>query len=127
MNYAESYSPLLLAYIGDAVFELYVRQKLATRQVLPRQQLHQQVTRIVRASGQAAALRQLEGHLSAEEAAVVRRGRNTKSHVPKNAEMSAYRHATGFEALLGWLYLSKQTERLYELLELIKIGEEEKR
>ena len=72
-------------------------------------------------------MRQREGHLSAEEAAVVRRGRNTKSHVPKNAEMSAYRNATGFEALLGWLYLSKQTERLYELLELIKIGEEEKR
>ncbi|HZK24445.1 MAG TPA: ribonuclease III domain-containing protein [Oscillospiraceae bacterium] len=125
MKNAEAYSPLLLAYIGDAVFELYVRQKLVCQQALPMQQMHRKVTRIVRAAGQDAALRQLNTYLSAEEAAVVRRGRNTKSHVPKNAEMSVYRRATGFEALLGWLYLSRQTERLYELLKLLKIGEEE--
>lgn len=125
MNTAEAYSPLLLAYIGDAVFELYVRRELLLQQALPIQQLHKKVTSLVRAGGQAAALRQLEGHLSAEEAAVVRRGRNTKSHVPKNTAMSVYRRATGFEALLGWLYLSEQTDRLVELLKLLKIGEDE--
>lgn len=118
--------PLLLAYIGDAVYELYVRQKLCRDQILPVQQLHKRVIRYVRADGQEAALSLLEPYLTIEEAEVVRRGRNTKSRVPKNTQMAVYRRATGFETLLGWLYLSKQTTRLQELLTMIKVGEEDK-
>ncbi|MBT9168206.1 MAG: Mini-ribonuclease 3 [Syntrophomonadaceae bacterium] len=117
--------PLLLAYVGDAVFELYVRQKLINNKVLPINRLHKKATEIVRAGGQEAILRQIELHLTEEEADVVRRGRNTKGRVPKNADMAAYRRATGFEALLGWLYLNGSQERLSQLFALIKVGEEE--
>ena len=117
--------PLLLAYVGDAVFELYVRQKLVTDKVLPISRLHQKATGIVRAGGQDNILRQIEPYLTEEEADIVRRGRNTKGRVPKNADMAAYRRATGFEALLGWLYLNGSQERLSELFALIEAGEEE--
>ena len=117
-------SPLMLAYVGDAVFDLYVRQKLARQKAMPVRQLHRQATQIVRADGQDAALRQMEPHLTEEEAEIVRRGRNTKSRVPKNADMATYRRATGFEALLGWLYLNGENERLNELLDVIDMGEE---
>ena len=117
-------SPLMLAYVGDAVFDLYVRQKLARQKAMPVRQLHRQATQIVRADGQDAALRQMEPHLTEEEAEIVRRGRNTKSRVPKNADMATYRRATGFEALLGWLYLNGENERLNQLLDVIEMGEE---
>ncbi|MDW7649935.1 MAG: ribonuclease III domain-containing protein [Bacillota bacterium] len=119
------YPPLLLAYVGDAVFELNIRRRLLEEKILPIHKLHQRATRIVRADGQDRALRMIEPHLSEAEAEIVRRGRNTKGRVPKNADMSAYRRATGFEALLGWLYLNNQEERLDELLNMIEIGEEE--
>ncbi|NLZ38546.1 MAG: Mini-ribonuclease 3 [Firmicutes bacterium] len=122
----KDWSPLMLAYIGDAVYELYVRQKICLRQQLPVRQLHKKVISYVRAEGQEAALRLLEPHLTEKEAEVVRRGRNTKSRVPKNTGISVYRRATGFETLLGWLYLTGQTKRIEELLALIKVGEEEK-
>ncbi|MBS3898585.1 MAG: Mini-ribonuclease 3 [Dethiobacter sp.] len=117
--------PLLLAYVGDAVFELFVRQKLVNDRVLPVNQLHKKATGIVRAGGQDTILRQLEPYLTEEEADIVRRGRNTKGRVPKNADMAAYRRATGFEALLGWLYLNGSQERLSQLFALIEAGEEE--
>ncbi|EEG76889.1 Mini-ribonuclease 3 [Dethiobacter alkaliphilus] len=117
-------SPLMLAYVGDAVFELFVRQKLSRQKALPVRQLHRRATRLVRAEGQDAALGQIEPLLSEEEAEIVRRGRNTKSRVPKNADMAAYRRATGFEALLGWLYLNGEHHRLEELLDAIEMGEE---
>lgn len=117
--------PLLLAYVGDAVFELYVRQKLINDKVLPINRLHKKATEIVRAGGQDAILRQIELHLTEEEADIVRRGRNTKGRVPKNADMAAYRRATGFEALLGWLYLNGSQERLSQLFALVKEGEAE--
>lgn len=116
--------PLLLAYVGDAVFELYVRQNQATGKVLPVRQLHKKVTEIVRACGQSHILRQIEPYLTEEEADIVRRGRNTKGRVPKNADMATYRRATGFEALLGWLYLGGQQERLCQLLAVVKEEEE---
>lgn len=119
-----NFSPLMLAYVGDAVFDLYVREKLAREKAMPVRQLHRRATAIVRADGQDAALRQMEPHLTEEEAEIVRRGRNTKSRVPKNADMAAYRRATGFEALLGWLYLNGENERLNCLLDLIEMGEE---
>ncbi|MCW3491061.1 Mini-ribonuclease 3 [Dethiobacter alkaliphilus] len=117
-------SPLMLAYVGDAVYELFVRQKLSRQKALPVRQLHRRATRLVRAEGQDAALGQIEPLLSEEEAEIVRRGRNTKSRVPKNADMAAYRRATGFEALLGWLYLNGEHHRLEELLDAIEMGEE---
>jgi len=123
-NMKNNLPPLLLAYVGDAVFELYIRQKLVTAQVLPISQLHKKATGIVRAGGQESILRQIEPHLTEEETDIVRRGRNTKGRVPKNADMATYRRATGFEALLGWLYLNGSQERLHQLLALIEAGEE---
>ncbi|NLP36379.1 MAG: Mini-ribonuclease 3 [Firmicutes bacterium] len=117
--------PLFLAYIGDAVYEVYVRTKLLSKKLTPIWKLHKKVTRYVCAAGQDAALRQIEPRLSAQEADIVRRGRNTKSRVPKNVDITAYRRATGFEALCGWLYLTNQTERLKELLTMISIGQED--
>ncbi|NLZ93574.1 MAG: Mini-ribonuclease 3 [Firmicutes bacterium] len=123
----KNWPPLLLAYIGDAVYELYVRQKICKLQLLPVRQLHKKVIQYVRAEGQDEALRLIEPFLTPEEARIVRHGRNTKNRVPRNAQMSAYRRATGFETLLGWLYLTNQTRRLEEILALIKVGEEEKK
>jgi ribonuclease-3 family protein len=125
MMTGQNVSPLLLAYLGDAVFELYVRHMLVTDQARPIRQLHRKATRIVRAGGQDKALRQIESLLTEEEADIVRRGRNTKSRVPKNADMAAYRRATGFEALLGWLYITDKQERINQLLSGIEFGEEE--
>lgn len=120
----ENYPLLLLAYVGDAVFEVYVRTKLVRKEIVPIAQMHKKATRFVRASGQDGLLRTLEPYLTEKEADIVRRGRNTKSRVPKNADLSAYRRATGFEALMGWLHLTKQTERLEELLDKLNIGGE---
>ncbi|NLM51751.1 MAG: Mini-ribonuclease 3 [Firmicutes bacterium] len=116
--------PLFLAYIGDAVYEVYVRTKLLGKKFTPIWKLHKEVTHYVCAAGQDLALRQIEPYLSPQEAEIVRRGRNTKGRVPKNVDVTAYRRATGFEALCGWLYLTNQTERLKELLTMIRIGEE---
>lgn len=121
---ANHLSPLLLAYVGDAVYEVYVRTKIMTKKPAPVWKLHREVINYVCATGQDQALRQIEPYLSAEEAEIVRRGRNTKARVPKNVDVAAYRRATGFEALCGWLYLTEQKERLQELLSMIKIGED---
>ncbi|MDI9463443.1 MAG: ribonuclease III domain-containing protein [Bacillota bacterium] len=123
MMTGENFPTLLLAYVGDAVFELYVRAKLVRKQRLPVRAIHKKATCMVRASGQDEALRLLEPFLTEEEAEIVRRGRNTKSRVPQNARVSSYRRATGFEALLGWLYLDGRHERLQELLAIIESGE----
>jgi ribonuclease III family protein len=117
--------PLLLAYVGDAVFELYIRRLLVADKARPIRQLHRKATKIVRAGGQDNALRQIEPLLTPEEADIVRRGRNTKSRVPKSAEMAVYRRATGFEALLGWLYLNEHHERILQLLSGIDFEEGE--
>lgn len=116
------YPPLLLAYIGDAVFELYVRTKIVQDNPLPIVQVHKQATSYVSADGQAKALRMLEPYLTEKEQIVVKKGRNTKGRVPKNADMSTYRRATGFEALLGWLYVRGAEDRLSELFNLLDIG-----
>ncbi|NLN07292.1 MAG: Mini-ribonuclease 3 [Firmicutes bacterium] len=120
-------NPLLLAYVGDAVFDLYVRAKLVKTMQLPVQELHKKATHYVRAAGQDAALQRLQSQLTETEAEIVRRGRNTKSRVPKNTGPAAYRRATGFEALLGWLYLTGQKARLEELLAQLAIGEEDEK
>ncbi len=108
------YSPLVLAYIGDAVYEVYVRNHLLqTGGNQPVEKLHKKATRYVKAAAQAAAAEYLHPQWTEEEQDIYRRGRNAKSHtVPKNADPGDYRRATGFEAVLGWLSLKGETDRL---------------
>lgn len=110
-------NPLVLAYIGDAVYEVFVRQYLVS---LPNQrphQLHRRSTSFVSAKAQAKALKSWMPLLSEEETDVVKRGRNAKSgSVPRNADILDYRHSTGFEALVGYLFYTGRNERLQSLL-----------
>ncbi len=112
------FAPLVLAYIGDAVYEVYVRTRvIAEHPDMPAHMLHRESIKYVSAKAQAASVRAMEELLSEKELAVYKRGRNAKSHtVPKNAGLSEYRHATGFEALAGWLYLSGENERLERIM-----------
>jgi len=109
-------NPIVLALIGDSVFTFYVRMRL-----LPSsshvQVIHTIAAKMVSAVMQAKAMHILEAGLSEKEAAVVHRGRNAKSMVPKSASVSEYRSATALEALCGWLLLTDQEERLERLLE----------
>jgi ribonuclease-3 family protein len=114
-----SLPPLLLAYVGDAVFELLVRARLVEGGAAPINRLHKQATAFTRASGQAEALSNLEPFLNEKELEVVKRGRNTKSRIPKSAEMSEYRRATGLEALFGYLYLNGDWNRLHEFFAIL--------
>lgn len=111
-NTLSEYSPLILAYIGDAVFELLVRTQIASSRRGRIKDIHLQTVEIVKAEHQAGIIRQIFDELSEEEQDIVRRGRNTRSNPPKNADMQAYRMSTGFEALLGYLYLKGDEERL---------------
>lgn len=111
---------LALAYMGDAIFETYVRRHLLQSGKVKPNQLHREGTKYVSAKAQCFILFQLmdEDHLSDEEAAVVMRGRNAKSAtVPKNTDVQTYRYSTAFEALMGYLYLSGKRERMEELIE----------
>ncbi len=112
---ARTLHPLVLAYIGDAYFNLYVRTRLLAFEQSRVRVLHGHGARMVSATLQAHALRALEGGLSEDELAIVRRGRNAKSTVPKSASVGDYRASTGFEALLGYLYLSGDEARLTAL------------
>ncbi len=112
-------SPNLLAYIGDAVLELYVRERLVRSGMAHLSLLHRTTTETVSAKGQSKAYNNLVTHLSDEELAILKRGRNTDSGgVPKNATQSQYRAATGVECLIGWLYFKKHSERLCEVLDI---------
>lgn len=116
-------SPLVLAYIGDAVFELHVREKLVGGVKEPVHALHDLAVSLVQARAQAGILRRLEPFLTDEERDIVRRGRNAKSGVaPRHADVRDYLHSTGFEALIGFLYLDGRKERLNEILELSTDG-----
>lgn len=110
------YSPLVLAYIGDAVFELLVRTKVVSSGLGRIKDIHLQTVDIVKAENQANIIRQIYDNLTEDEQDIVRRGRNTRSNPPKNADMQAYRMSTGFEALLGYLYLKGDEERLLGLV-----------
>ena len=113
------YSPLVLAYVGDAVYEIYIRTLLSKNGNMPVNKLHKEATRFVRAKSQSKISHFLEDKLTGEELRVYKRGRNASSNThAKNADIVDYRHATGFEALVGYLYLSKNEERLNEILEL---------
>lgn len=110
------YSPLVLAYIGDAVFELLVRTKIVSSGQGRIKDIHLHTVKIVKAEHQAHIIRHIYDSLTEEEQDIVRRGRNTRSNPPKNADMQAYRMSTGFEALLGYLYLKGDEERLTVLV-----------
>lgn len=115
------YSALTLAYLGDCVYELYVRSHLTSDGNHKVRDLHRAATKYVCAAAQAEFYRKIQGILTEEENAAFHRGRNTKSHPPKNAEVADYRIATGVEAILGHLYVTGQTERISELMaELFK-------
>lgn len=112
-------SPLILAYIGDAVFELIVRTHIVEIGQRKIKDIHLDTVAMVKADSQAHIIRQIIDELSEAEQDIVRRGRNTHSHPPKNADIQAYRMSTGFEALLGYLYLKGDEERLSYLLKRI--------
>lgn len=111
------YSPLALAYIGDAVYELVIRSAILGNKELTVNHLHQKTTKLVKASAQRELFQHIQEELTEEELSVFRRGRNAKSFsVAKNASVNDYRMATGLEALCGFLYLMGRTERLLMLL-----------
>ncbi len=112
-----TYSPLVLAYIGDAVFDLIIRSAAVGKGNAHVSDLHRRTSRIVSAHAQAVMARALEDVLTGEEKSVFRRGRNASPRtMAKNATVSDYRHATGFEALLGYLYLEDRMDRVMELV-----------
>ena len=112
-------SPLVWAYIGDSVYELYIRTNLVNHSNAKPHKLHLESIKYVKAKAQADILKKITPSLTEEEKDIVRRGRNTENHhVAKNADVADYAQATAFEALIGYLYLSKQEARLKEILNL---------
>ena len=113
-------SPLTWAYVGDSVYEQYIRTHLVNTTKLKPHELHIKAIKYVKAKAQADILQKLEEILTEEEKDIVRRGRNTKNnHIAKNASVQDYMYSTAFEALIGYLYLTKQDERLSEVFHKI--------
>lgn len=111
-------NPLVWAYVGDCVYELYIRTFLINTTKMKVHELHVKASTYVKASSQAKILKNIENELSEEEKDVVRRARNTKNHhLPKNANPADYMYATAFEGLIGYLYLTKNFKRLKEILQ----------
>ena len=123
---ASQYSPLVLAYIGDAVYELLIRTKVINHGSMQVNKMHKKSASLVKAETQANLIKAIQDDLTEEELAVYKRGRNAKSATTaKHATMIDYRMATGFEALVGYLYLQARHDRLLDLIRdgLEKIGE----
>ncbi|MCR5397197.1 MAG: ribonuclease III [Lachnospiraceae bacterium] len=115
-----TFSPLALAYIGDSVFDIIIRTKVIAKGNVPVSKMHKACSDVVRASAQAQLLDAIAEDLTPEEEEVVRRGRNAKSKTTaKNASVIDYRNATALEALLGYLYMTGEIQRMQEL---VKIG-----
>ena len=113
-------NPLSLAFMGDVVLELLVRQHLVERSRLLPGKLHAEAVRYVSARSQFLEMKLLEPMLTEEEHAVFRRGKNAnKATVAKHASVEEYRTSTGFECLLGWLYLKGRNERIMELMDVL--------
>ena len=111
-------SPLTWAYIGDCVYELYIRTQLVNTTNLKPHKLHIESIKYVKAQSQASFLQRIYDDLTDGEKEIVRRGRNAQNHhLPKNSSLAEYSKATAFESLIGYLYLSKQDERLSQILE----------
>lgn len=116
----KTYSPLALAYIGDCIFDLIIKSLVLNQGNKQVQKMHKETSRIVQASAQSLMMREIQKHLTEEEHLVYKRGRNTKTVSPaRNQSLTDYRRATGFESLLGYLYLKKEGKRM---LDLVKIG-----
>lgn len=114
------YSPLTLAYIGDSIYDLVIKSLVINGGNKQVQKLHAETSSLVQASAQSKMMRTIQEILTEEEHAVYKRGRNAKSVSPaKNQSITDYRRATGFEALMGYLYLNKDMKRL---IDLVKIG-----
>ena len=111
--------PLVWAYVGDCIFELYIRTKLVNETKLKPHELHIKAIKYVKANAQANMLHKLYDSLTAEEQDIVRRGRNAQNHhLPKNSNVQEYMYSTAFEALIGYLYLCKKENRLKEIIEM---------
>ena len=116
---AKMLSPLVWAYVGDSVFELYVRTHLVNTSNAKPHKLHLETIQFVKAEAQARILDKIWNVLTEEEQEIFKRGRNTENHhLPKNGNVADYSKATGFEALIGYLYLTMQDERLEEILKM---------
>lgn len=112
------YSPLVLAYMGDAVYEMYIRSLLVSGHNTQVNKLHKEATKLVRAKAQSEIFEKIFPHLTEEELNIFKRGRNAHSYTSaKNADIVDYRRATGFEALIGYLYITGNMERICELIE----------
>ena len=107
-------SPLVLAYLGDTVYESYVREYLIKKNINKKvNDLHKSAIKYVNAKAQATVIHAIEDELTEDEVRIYKRGRNQKSHTsPKNADIIDYKHATGFEALIGYLHLNNESDRL---------------
>ena len=111
-------SPLTWAYVGDCVYELYIRTQLINKTNLKPHKLHIESIKYVKAQAQAEFLQKIYDDLTEEERDVVRRGRNSENHhLPKNCNIQDYMYATAFEALIGYLYLTKKFNRIKQILE----------
>lgn len=117
----ELLNPLVLAYIGDAVYEVYVRTYIIGNGSIKTNALHKIAsTKYVSAKAQASILDKITEYLNAEELNIVRRGRNANSNtIPKNADIADYKKATAFEALVGYLFLNRKNERLEEIIKIV--------
>ena len=110
-------SPLVWAYMGDAVYEQFVREQIIMQGIAKNGAYHRKAIKYVSAQNQVKILKKIEEFLTDDEKDIVRRGRNSHPHShAKNADIVDYKWATGFEALIGYLYLTKQNKRLNELL-----------
>lgn len=114
-------SPLTWAYVGDCIYELYIRTDLVNKTKLKPHKLHIETIKYVKAKAQADILKRIEKDLTEKELEIVRRGRNAENHhLPKNADPADYMYSTAFEGLIGYLYLTKQDERLKEIFKMCK-------
>ena len=112
-------SPLVWAYVGDSVYEMFIRTNLVNKSNAKPHKLHLESIKYVKAKAQAEILKKISDRLTEDELDIVRRGRNTENHhVAKNADVADYSQSTGFEALIGYLYLTKQDNRLEEILNM---------
>lgn len=118
-NKIRELSPVALAYVGDTVYDLYVRTHLVSRRAGRIEAMHKRATGVVNARSQAQAARLLESGFSEREAEIYRYGRNAKSTPPKNMSREDYTLATGLEAVLGYLYLTGQQERAEALMQAV--------
>ena len=116
---AKMLSPLVWAYIGDSVYELFIRTYLINNSNAKPHKLHIESIKYIKAKAQADILKKISDNLTDEEKDIVRRGRNTENHhVAKNSNVADYSQSTAFEALIGYLYLTKQDDRLKEILNM---------